>query len=88
MIPPVTLDMGRPATWPVARHDAIFSANTLHIASWPEVESLFADDWQIARLERADILASEPRYVSRGLTAMHTSVFRLCRSIRQLTARC
>lgn len=42
VIPPVTLDMGRPQTWPVARHDAIFSANTLHIASWPEVESLFA----------------------------------------------
>lgn len=46
-----------------------------------EVESLYADDWQIALLERADILASEPRYVSRGLTAMHTSVFHLCRSV-------
>lgn len=42
VIAPVTLDMGRPATWPVTRYDAIFSANTLHIASWPEVESLFA----------------------------------------------
>lgn len=42
VLPPVTLDMGRPAAWPATRHDAIFSANTLHIASWPEVESLFA----------------------------------------------
>ena len=42
VLPPVMLDMGRPATWPAARYDAIFSANTLHIASWPEVESLFA----------------------------------------------
>jgi len=28
--------------WPPARHDAIFSANTLHIMSWAEVEKLFA----------------------------------------------
>jgi trans-aconitate methyltransferase len=28
-------------TWPRDRYDAIFSANTLHIMSWPEVEMLF-----------------------------------------------
>ena len=27
--------------WPSARYDAIFSANTLHIMSWPEVEIFF-----------------------------------------------
>jgi SAM-dependent methyltransferase len=43
VIPPVEFDMGRPETWPYTRHDAIFSANTLHIASWPEVQSLFAN---------------------------------------------
>jgi hypothetical protein len=43
VIPPVALDMGDPATWPYTRHDAVFSANTLHIASWPQVESLFAN---------------------------------------------
>jgi cyclopropane fatty-acyl-phospholipid synthase-like methyltransferase len=43
VIPPVELDMGRPETWPYTRHDAIFSANTLHIASWPQVQSLFAN---------------------------------------------
>ena len=45
-----------------------------------EVLLLYADDWQVALLERADILASEPRYVSRGLTEMHSSVFQLRRS--------
>jgi hypothetical protein len=43
VFPPSTLDFGRPESWPITRHDAIFSANTLHIASWPEVESLFAN---------------------------------------------
>ncbi|MEZ0471850.1 DUF938 domain-containing protein [Luteimonas salinilitoris] len=28
--------------WPRARFDAAFSANTLHIMAWPEVEALFA----------------------------------------------
>jgi cyclopropane fatty-acyl-phospholipid synthase-like methyltransferase len=27
--------------WPSGNYDAIFSANTLHIMSWPEVETLF-----------------------------------------------
>lgn len=28
--------------WPEHRYDAVFSANTLHIMAWPEVERLFA----------------------------------------------
>jgi cyclopropane fatty-acyl-phospholipid synthase-like methyltransferase len=28
--------------WPVRSVDAVFSANTLHIMSWPEVEAMFA----------------------------------------------
>lgn len=28
--------------WPVGHFDAIFNANTVHILSWPEVETLFA----------------------------------------------
>jgi hypothetical protein len=28
--------------WPAVRGDAVFSANTLHIMSWPAVEALFA----------------------------------------------
>ena len=43
VIPPAALDIGKPETWPMTRHDAIFSANLLHIASWEEVESFFAN---------------------------------------------
>lgn len=38
--PPVELDVLGP--WPAERFDAVFSANTLHIMGWPEVEALFA----------------------------------------------
>lgn len=39
--PPLELDVMQ-AHWPVASFDAAFSANTLHIMSWAEVEALFA----------------------------------------------
>jgi cyclopropane fatty-acyl-phospholipid synthase-like methyltransferase len=38
--PPLELDVT--GTWPAQRFDAIFSANTLHIMAWPEVQRLFA----------------------------------------------
>jgi cyclopropane fatty-acyl-phospholipid synthase-like methyltransferase len=38
--PPLTLDVS--GTWPCARFDAVFTANTLHIMSWPSVCALFA----------------------------------------------
>ncbi len=37
---PLALDVNGP--WPDERYDAVFSANTLHIMSFPEVERLFA----------------------------------------------
>lgn len=37
---PVELDVA--GYWPPARYDAVFSANTLHIMGWAEVEQLFA----------------------------------------------
>ena len=37
---PVVLDVND-AGWPCAEADAVFTANTLHIMSWPEVERLF-----------------------------------------------
>lgn len=37
---PLVLDVGEP--WPRGTYDAVFSANTLHILSWSEVERLFA----------------------------------------------
>ncbi len=37
---PLVLDVN--GAWPTQRFDAVFTANTLHIMSWPEVEALFA----------------------------------------------
>ena len=39
--PPVELDVAQ-GPWPVRSFDAAFSANTLHIMGWPEVEAFFA----------------------------------------------
>lgn len=39
--PPLALDVAR-GPWPLRPFDAVFSANTLHIMSWEEVEALFA----------------------------------------------
>lgn len=38
--PPLLLDVDGP--WPQQQYDAAFSANTLHILSWSQVQSLFA----------------------------------------------
>lgn len=38
-LPPLLLDID--ATWPQARYDAIYTANTLHIVAWPTVQRLF-----------------------------------------------
>lgn len=38
--PPLELDVLRPE-WPPLCADAVYSANTLHIMSWPEVEAFF-----------------------------------------------
>ena len=37
---PIALDVTGP--WPAAQFDGVFTANTLHIMSWPEVRALFA----------------------------------------------
>jgi cyclopropane fatty-acyl-phospholipid synthase-like methyltransferase len=39
--PPLTLDVRRDA-WPRTRFEGAFSANTVHIMSWPAVEAMFA----------------------------------------------
>jgi SAM-dependent methyltransferase len=38
--PPTLLDV-RQSVWPVRLVDAVFTANTLHIMSWPEVQALY-----------------------------------------------
>ena len=39
-VEPIVLDVDRP--WPKVDADAVFSANTAHIMSWPQVERMFA----------------------------------------------
>jgi len=41
ILPPVALDVLEDS-WPNTSYDAIFSANTLHIMHWPEVEAFFS----------------------------------------------
>lgn len=55
--PPIVLDIDA-AQWPAVAADAAFTANTLHIVSWPQVERLFA---QVAAL-----LPSEGLFVVYG----------------------
>ena len=38
---PLSLDVAL-GPWPVRRFDAVFTANSLHIMGWPEVEAFFA----------------------------------------------
>lgn len=39
---PAPLELNVMGAWPVRCYDAVFSANTLHIMSWTEVERVFA----------------------------------------------
>ena len=40
VLPPIELDVNQHG-WRSGRYDAVFSANTLHIMGWPEVEQFF-----------------------------------------------
>ena len=48
LLPAVELDVGQ-ADWPLERCDYVFSANTAHIMSWPEVECFFTGVGQVLR---------------------------------------
>ena len=39
VLPPLDLDVD--AAWPSAAYDLVFSANTAHIMSWPQVQAMF-----------------------------------------------
>jgi len=54
VLPPLTLDVSQ-AGWRSGRYDAVFSANTLHIMSWREVERFFAGVGEV--LEAGGVLA-------------------------------
>jgi SAM-dependent methyltransferase len=48
VLPPLSLDVDQP-DWPRDRYDAVFSANTCHIMSWPQVVRMFQGVGQILR---------------------------------------
>jgi cyclopropane fatty-acyl-phospholipid synthase-like methyltransferase len=54
VLPPIVLDANQ-KSWRSSRYDAVFSANTLHIMSWTEVESLFEGIGEV--LETDGVLA-------------------------------
>ncbi len=39
---PAPLELDVNGVWPAKRYDVLYSANTLHIMAWPEVERLFS----------------------------------------------
>ncbi|MES9990362.1 MAG: DUF938 domain-containing protein [Candidatus Thiodiazotropha sp.] len=46
---PILLDVNR--DWPSESYDGVFSANTTHIMSWPEVEKMFRGIGQVLKPE-------------------------------------
>jgi len=50
VLPPLTLDVCK-GDWPHRRYDAVFSANTAHWMSWPEVECLFSGVGRVLEVE-------------------------------------
>ena len=50
ILPPIALDVCKDR-WPDAGYDAVFSANTVHIMSWPEVECLMAGVGQVLEMD-------------------------------------
>lgn len=64
--PPLALDVCGP--WPKGPYDAVFSANTLHIVGWPQVEAFFAGVGRV--LGTAGILVVYGPFNEKGI---HTS---------------
>jgi cyclopropane fatty-acyl-phospholipid synthase-like methyltransferase len=49
VLPPLKLDVCKD-DWPSERYDAVFSSNTAHWMSWPEVECLFSGVGKVLQL--------------------------------------
>jgi hypothetical protein len=62
--PPTLLDV-RQAVWPLRSVDAMFTANTLHIMSWPEVTALFRGSGPVLALGGALCVYGPFRYAGR-----------------------
>jgi SAM-dependent methyltransferase len=53
ILPPLVLDVCQKSHWPQTTYDAVFSANTVHIMSWPEVQCCFSGIGRV--LERGGV---------------------------------
>jgi len=66
VLPPIALDVSQTA-WRNGRYDAVFSANTLHIMGWPEVERFFEGVGEVLRKGRCAAAGRPSAYPSRVL---------------------
>ena len=66
VLPPIALDVSQTA-WRNGRYDAVFSANTLHIMGWPEVERFFEGVGEVLRKGRCAAAGPPSAYPSRVL---------------------
>jgi len=75
LLPPVELDVGQ-AHWPCDADsvDAVFSANTLHIVSWPEVQALFHGVGRVLRDDGHLVIYGPFRYAGQ-FTSHSNAVF-------------
>src|SRR5687768_5744035 len=74
VLPPLAFDAAHPEAWHAQRFDAVFTANTLHIMGWPEVEALFAHLPRV--LERdATLVVYGPFNVGGKFTAPSNAAF-------------
>jgi ubiquinone/menaquinone biosynthesis C-methylase UbiE len=74
VLPPLSLEVSCAEQWPDQRFDAVFSANTLHIMSWPQAQAMFA---QLPRVlaDSATLVIYGPFNVDGGFTSESNAAF-------------
>jgi hypothetical protein len=76
---PVPLDVAS-SPWPVTRADAVYSANTAHIMSWPEVTAMFGGVAELLSPGQPFCLYGPFHYQGRATSASNESFDRQLRS--------
>ena len=74
VLPPLTLDVTVESDWPARCYDAAFSANTLHILSWPEAVACFAGLGRVL-MDEARVVIYGPFNVDGCFTSESNAVF-------------
>jgi len=72
VLPPLTLDVCK-GDWPSERYDAVFSSNTAHWMSWPEVECLFSGVGKVLQVGGAFCLYGPFNYHGEYTSASNAS---------------